>query len=211
MANTTVGVRDEPDAPLAEIAVDRIAGADYQRVKLDLGAEGAVAPVVGAMPISAAALPLPTGAATEASVASTAASTAVMDDWDEADRAKVNPIVGQAGVAAGEGATGATVQRVTQAQRTLTPAAPTFATVGVASAEALAADATRKRIILVNTSANLISLAFAAAAVLGSGITLAPYGSVTLDEKTDGTSAVQGQIRAIAGAAASNLGVQSFT
>lgn len=39
----------------------------------------------------------------------------IMDDWDEADRAKVNPIVGQAGVAAGAGAVGATVQRMTLA------------------------------------------------------------------------------------------------
>ncbi|KKL62792.1 hypothetical protein LCGC14_2181700, partial [marine sediment metagenome] len=30
----------------------------------------------------------------------------IMDDWDESDRAKVNPIVGQAGIAAGAGAVG---------------------------------------------------------------------------------------------------------
>ena len=39
----------------------------------------------------------------------------IMDDWDESDRAKVNVIVGQAGVAAGAGAVGATVIRTTQA------------------------------------------------------------------------------------------------
>jgi len=39
----------------------------------------------------------------------------VIDDWDESDRAKVNPIVGQAGIAAGSGAVGATVPRVTLA------------------------------------------------------------------------------------------------
>jgi hypothetical protein len=43
------------------------------------------------------------------------ASLAIIDDWDESDRAKTNPIVGQAGVAAGAGAVGATVQRVTLA------------------------------------------------------------------------------------------------
>jgi len=48
-------------------------------------------------------------------LAAAATSLAVMDDWDESDRAKVNPIVGQAGVAAGAGAVGATVQRVTLA------------------------------------------------------------------------------------------------
>lgn len=41
------------------------------------------------------------------------ASLSVLDDWDETDRAKVNIIVGQAGVAAGSGVNGATVQRVT--------------------------------------------------------------------------------------------------
>jgi hypothetical protein len=42
-------------------------------------------------------------------------ATEIMDDWDESDRCKSNPIVGQAGVAAGSGANGATVQRVTVA------------------------------------------------------------------------------------------------
>lgn len=36
----------------------------------------------------------------------------IIDDWDESDRAKVNPIAGQAGVAAGAGVTGASTQRV---------------------------------------------------------------------------------------------------
>jgi hypothetical protein len=48
-------------------------------------------------------------------LAGAATSLAVIDDWDESDRAKVNPIVGQAGVAGGAGAVGATVQRVTLA------------------------------------------------------------------------------------------------
>lgn len=39
----------------------------------------------------------------------------IIDDWDESDRAKVNPIVGQAGIAAGAGAVGVTVPRVTLA------------------------------------------------------------------------------------------------
>lgn len=39
----------------------------------------------------------------------------IMDDWDESDRAKVNIIAGQVGVAAGAGAVGATVPRVTLA------------------------------------------------------------------------------------------------
>jgi hypothetical protein len=48
-------------------------------------------------------------------LAGAATSLAVLDDWDETDRCKVNPIAGQAGVAAGTGAVGATVQRMTLA------------------------------------------------------------------------------------------------
>jgi hypothetical protein len=39
----------------------------------------------------------------------------VIDDWDESDRCKTNPIVGQAGVAGGNGTVGATTQRVARA------------------------------------------------------------------------------------------------
>lgn len=42
----------------------------------------------------------------------TATAVQIMDDWDESDRAKVNPVVGQAGVAAGSGVVGVTTQRV---------------------------------------------------------------------------------------------------
>lgn len=81
--------------------------------------------------------------ATETSAAAAAASLSVMDDWDESDRAKVNTIVGQAGVAAGAGAVSALTQRVTLAsddpliaslatmQTPVTPAAAT-ATKGMA-------------------------------------------------------------------------------
>ncbi len=65
---------------------------------------------------------LPTGAATLAEQQTQTASLSVMDDWDESDRAKVNPIVGQAGVAAGTGTDGVTVQRVTLATNVALPA-----------------------------------------------------------------------------------------
>lgn len=58
--------------------------------------------------------------ATSTAAAATAAQ--VMDDWDESDRAKVNPIVGQAGIAAGTGVDGATVPRVTLATNVALPA-----------------------------------------------------------------------------------------
>lgn len=63
-------------------------------------------------PVSAASLPLPTGASTEASLASAVTALQIIDDWDETDRAKVNPIAGQAGVQGGAGAVSANTQRV---------------------------------------------------------------------------------------------------
>jgi len=43
------------------------------------------------------------------------ASLAIMDDWDETDRAKVNIVAGQAGITAGAGAVAASTPRVTLA------------------------------------------------------------------------------------------------
>jgi len=44
-------------------------------------------------------------------LAAIAASASAIDDWDESDRAKVNPVVGQAGIAAGSGAVSANTTR----------------------------------------------------------------------------------------------------
>lgn len=72
---------------------------------------------------------LPAGAATEAkqdtlighvdgveaALVDAVTALQIIDDWDEVNRAKINLIVGQAGVAAGAGAVDATTQRVTHA------------------------------------------------------------------------------------------------
>lgn len=88
-----------------------------------------------------------------------------------------------------------------------TGAAPAAATVGTSSAAAVSANASRKGLILTNTSANVISLSFDAAAVLYSGITLLSGASFTMDEFTFDA----GEVRAIASVASSNLSVQEFT
>lgn len=54
-------------------------------------------------------------ATTATNTGASATSLAIIDDWDEGDRCKVNPISGQAGVAAGAGSVGATTQRMTLA------------------------------------------------------------------------------------------------
>lgn len=89
----------------------------------------------------------------------------------------------------------------------LAPVAPTFATVGVASAQAVAANANRKGLILINTSVNRISLGFGAAAVLDSGVTLYPQGAYNMGEYDFDLGAVN----AIASAAGSNLAIQEYS
>lgn len=79
-------------------------------VKVTLAGTNAVTANAGTN-LNTSALALESGG----NLAAAATSLAIIDDWDETDRAKVNPIVGQAGVAAGAGAVGATVQRMTLA------------------------------------------------------------------------------------------------
>lgn len=88
----------------------------------------------------------------------------------------------------------------------LTPSSPTAATVGATSASALAANASRKGLILTNTSNNTISLGLGTAAVLYSGITLTAFSVWVMDEYSFCTS----EIFAIASAASSNLAIQEF-
>lgn len=96
-----------------------------------------------------------------------------------------------------------------QTHPALTGSAPTANTVGVASGSAVAANGSRKGLILTNTSNAWISLGVTAnAAVLYSGITLSPNGGTYNMTKDDFTT---GQIFAIASAASSNLAIQEFT
>jgi len=90
----------------------------------------------------------------------------------------------------------------------LTPSSAAVASVGVGSAEAVAVNANRKGLVLCNNSDNVISIAFGVPAVLNSGITLQPQGgSWTMTRDTFTTA----QVRAIAGGAASPLGIQEWT
>lgn len=85
-------------------------------------------------------------------LAAAATSLAILDDWDESDRAKVNPIAGQAGVAGGAGAVSALTQR------TVLSGVASVTTVSVASSatavEIAAANANRRLFVLTNTDAN---------------------------------------------------------
>lgn len=94
----------------------------------------------------------------------------------------------------------------TSAKTALTVNAPAAASVGVASAQALASNAGRKGAVFVNTSNATISCAVGATAVLNSGITLQAGGVWSMNEYTFATGAVN----CIASAAASNLAIQEF-
>lgn len=98
-------------------------------------------------------------------------------------------------------------QRVIPASDAVTAVSPAAATVGTSSASAVASNANRKGVILVNTSTAWISLGLGATAVLYSGITLAPGAAWEMRESFVFT----GEINAIASATSSNLAVQEFT
>lgn len=110
-------------------------------------------------------------------------------------------------ISSDQGAVPVTLSGTNSTKTDLTPSSPTFSSVGVASAQAVAANANRKGLVLVNTSDTAtISLGFGAAAVLNSGITLAPGDVYIMDEYTFDLGAVN----AIASAASTNLAVQEY-
>jgi hypothetical protein len=102
----------------------------------------------------------------------------------------------------------AVVLGVVSTKTDLTPAAPTFATVGLVSAMVVAANATRTGLILVNTSSARISLGFGSPAVLDSGATLLPPGGAFNMSEYDFD---QGAVFAIASKAGSNLAIQEYS
>lgn len=105
----------------AVVATDDVSGVHYQRVKLDIGGDGAASAVTTSNPLpvtanagtnlNTSALALETGG----NLAAAVTALQIVDDWDESDRAKVNLIAGQAGITAGAGAVAANTPRVTHA------------------------------------------------------------------------------------------------
>jgi hypothetical protein len=116
------------------VATDEVAGVHYQKVKLALGA----ADTANLLAVGAGAVDTGTPRVTHASDDPVTTAVQIMDDWDESDRAKVNPIVGQAGIDGGAGAATSKTVRVTidtgqvagpavSASATFTPAAASHA------------------------------------------------------------------------------------
>ncbi len=103
----------------------------------------------------------------------------------------------------------ATISGTVNTKTPLTGSAPTNATVTGASAQAVAANASRKGLIIVNLSSDTISFGIGAnPAVLNSGITLTGLGSVwNMSEYDFNLSA----INAISSGASSTISIQQFT
>lgn len=174
----------------------------------------------GTQAISAASLPLPTGAATEVTLAS-------VDFWTSAtffELANNLPVIVARLPSLGFDAVIKTVcpsgadpglvvrsipcgTQMVSTKTALSASSPAATSVGVTSAQAVASNAARKGLILINTSSSTISLGFGAAAVLNSGVTLLPGDSFSMNEYSFFT----GTINAIALGVGSNLAIQEFT
>lgn len=102
---------------------DRLRGDSTDGLLVNLGSNNDVT-VTGSVTANAgtnlntSALALESGG----NLAGAATSLAIIDDWDESDRAKVNPIAGQAGVQGGSGTVSALTQRVVLATDVALPA-----------------------------------------------------------------------------------------
>lgn len=89
----------------------------------------------------------------------------------------------------------------------LSPQPPTSVSVGTSTGEVLAANSSRKGLIITNTSTTAtVSLAFGISAQLNKGLTLLPGATWNMGEYDFTTAQVQG----IASAAATNVSVQEF-
>lgn len=102
---------------------DDVDGVKIARSKTGFGVDGSYTDVSSSDPLpvedAAAAALLGT---IDTDTGAIATALAVVDDWDESDRAKVNPIVGQAGVQGGSGTVSANTQRVVLATDVALPA-----------------------------------------------------------------------------------------
>jgi len=143
---------------------------------------------VSAWLITANSLPLPSGASTESTLALIKEKT---NNIDVALSTRTKPSDTQ----------------LVSSKVALTASSPTFATVGTSSGIAVASNSSRKSLIITNTSNNVMYLGLGAAAVVGSGIVIAPYSVWNMNEYSFTTSAIY----VIASDTNSNLAIQEFT
>lgn len=172
-------------------ATDEIDGVHYPRTKLVWGANGTAtdASAAAPLPVVQTGTPaLPTDAATQTTLAQVQAGIAIMDDWDESDRAKVNVIVGQAGIAAGSGTNGATVPRVTIATDDIVSSRLNDALVG--DYETVAASQTAQTLGATGAAGDFISGILVIPATTSPGNVLLLDNATSITVFTGGTASV---------------------
>ncbi len=226
---------DGTDGASAPVIVQQVGGIDgsgnLQSISVDTSGHPNVnvlgtVPVSGTFfqatqPVSAAALPLPSGASTSALQTTGNTSLSSIDTktpaLGQALAAASTPVV----LTAAQISTLTPLSSVTVTQATgtnlhtvvdkvaLTGSSPATVTIAATSTSAVASNGSRKGLILTNTtSLSTISLNVAGgSAVLNSGITLYPHDSWVMDEYSFTTAA----INAIASVGSSTLSIQEFT
>lgn len=118
-------------------------------------------------------------------------SLQIIDDWDESDRAKVNPIVGQSGVAANSGNISANTIRVVKGGAST--ASVTSVNDTAASTQLLAANANRVKYSVFNNSTEILYLKNGLAASLTDfSVAIPPLAQFGYYEDTHYTGRVDG-------------------
>lgn len=126
---------------------------------------------------------------TQTNTGNSATSLAIIDDWDESDRCKVNLIAGQAGIAGGTGTDGATVPRVTLATNVALPAGTNA--IGKLAANS-GVDIGDVDVTSISAGANLIGDVGLAGTRTSGGTT--PYKNLDVDESEDDVKTSAGQV-----------------
>ncbi|MFA5772975.1 MAG: hypothetical protein WC974_09620 [Thermoplasmata archaeon] len=168
--------------------------------------------------ITASSLPLPTGAATQTTLADVLAKiitspateakqdTLIAKDFaTQTTLALIKAKTDNLDVALST-RTKSTDTQIVSSKVALTASVPASGSVGTSSAELVATNSNRKSLIIKNISINTISLGLGQTAILNAGLTLAPYEVWTMNEYTF----VTGAINAIASDVTSAVSIQEF-
>lgn len=170
----TAALQTQPGVDIGDVTINNASGAGAVNIQdggNSITVDGTVTANAGTN-LNTSLLALESGG----NLATAVASLNVMDDWDESDRAKVNLIVGQAGVQGGAGAVTPATQRVAiVTDQTFIPASAAPGTLtdrsGIAtgtSATLMAANSNRKYILIQSTGSNGIWINFTSTAAAAS-------------------------------------------
>ena len=160
MADNVVSNSGDSGGPT--FATDDISSVHYPRVKLSLGADGSATDALDGAGNVASGVQRVTLANDDPAVV----ALQILDDWDETNRAAVNLVSGQAGVAAGNGTVSASTLRVTVASDTTgvlsvddNGSSLTVDTTGTAGLEVIQATAADLNVTEANSTAILADTA----------------------------------------------------